>query len=101
MMLGMRERELKAILFVMAAGIFGTLNMLARSLSLIALCPLIGIMVATAVAAMTRTRTGVAVWESAIVRPQFQPAFAQAALHTGQFGTPNLTTVPVIMDRER
>jgi len=94
------DRELTAILFVMTASTFGTLNMLARSLSPIALCPLIGSTVTAAVAAMTRTRTGVAVLEPVIARPQFKPAFAQAALHTGRFGTPNLTMVTVTQDRE-
>jgi hypothetical protein len=71
-----------------------------RVLGLIALCPLIGSMVTAAVAAMTKTRIGVVVWEPAIVRPQLKPAFVQAALHTGRFGTPSLTTEPVMRDRE-
>lgn len=92
--------ELTAISTVMAASTFGTLNTLARSPSTNALSPLTGSTAMEDVAAMTRMRTGVAVLVLAIARKRFKPTFAQAAPHTGRFGTPSLTTVLVIMDRE-
>merc|ERR1719231_1860136 len=95
-----RARELKAISTVMAASTFGTLNMLARSPSTSALSPPTGSMAMEDVAAMTRTRTGVAVLVLEIAQKRFKPTCALAAPHTGRFGTPSLMTVLAIMDRE-